>query len=474
MEHLDSPATPASPALEPGPLLHSTSSLLALPGEILALVVDQALGEYAPRLHKKRLEIIRAISLVNKRMRAIALRELVTATNTTIDDDQDAAAIGGELDELRAPARARAVSVGWPQETGTPMRVPQFLWSFCALRRLWLVRASRISIEDLNQLHGTWDHAVRVTCNKSDPSTLPAELHELVLARVDIDVGRPLALSRLKTLTLFFANLVLEDDHTGAHILAGDSLPVLQHLFIGQSPDEAAYLADGDLIARTSALGFELLSLDEEPGTWQSMGLDEAILDKALFDFVPAEIALLERADVDLLHVRVYEFNKDNYDPLHKLAAQLDELSDRLFAVFPALKTLYVPADFDPAGVMLSKAFADTMGLLALSCAERGVELIFEAPRSAYVVGESRRSAHFEARAGAREGSERARDSRSATCTATRPFVLSLARLAEREARLGCGARALAERKRSPETGRGRERERKGVSSRTSIATADG
>ncbi|GAA5939436.1 hypothetical protein JCM3775_001711 [Rhodotorula graminis] len=394
MQHLDSPEPPTTRTAEPLPRRDTSSSLLSLPDELLALVVDQALGEFAPRLYKTRLDGVRALSLVNKRVRAVAQDELLKAVHISIGRDEDAAAVGDELVVRGTVARARALSMGRLRVTEGIMRAPQFLSSFRGLRRLWLVRVHGVRVEDINQLQ---------------------ELRELVFAQVDLVVSRPLALSRLTSLDLFFNTL------TGRQSLVGNGLPVLQHLFIGQAVHDAHKFGDRDLFSRTSTLAFELQSTDGAPGAWSNLGLDKATLDKALFDFLPAEVDLLgaRRVEVDVQYVRVYQFSMNNCYSPGELASQLDDLADRLHDIFPALVSLYIAADLDPQHVMLPRAVADAMSALATACRLKGAELVYEGSFDEYVVGESRRSAHFEARC-KRVEAERAAAAAAATTSTAR------------------------------------------------------
>ena len=77
---------PCSPP--PSEPLAMPSSLLSLPDELLTLVVDQALGEYAPRLYKERQATAWALSLVNRRIGAISQPRLVEVVHVECEGEQ--------------------------------------------------------------------------------------------------------------------------------------------------------------------------------------------------------------------------------------------------------------------------------------------------------------------------------------------------------------------------------------------------
>ncbi|GAA5848491.1 hypothetical protein JCM9279_006581 [Rhodotorula babjevae] len=124
-----------------------TTSLLSLPNELLVLVVDQALGEYAPRSYKQRQQTACALALVNKRIGAIASDKLLEAVHIWfgLGHEEDATP---RLDQVPHPTKVRALHHGsrFPHECALDFT------SFAAICDLRLTHLVRVHLDDIAEL----------------------------------------------------------------------------------------------------------------------------------------------------------------------------------------------------------------------------------------------------------------------------------------------------------------------------------
>lgn len=181
-------------------------------------------------------------------------------------------------------------------------------------------------------------------------------------------------------------------------------VPALEHLYFGGTPTSTRGLYTENLLARLRYIGVEAIKLTAY-GRAHSVGwagqaqLGSADLDKILFDLPVAQMPLIEYSAVsDVRHLRIYSHSIDGMEDLDAVADAYDELTYYLAKRHPDLVTLYVAAGLDPSCVMLPRKLNDAMVALEQACAYQGVELVFEGSCDEYIVGESRRSARFEAR----------------------------------------------------------------------------
>ncbi|GAA5908223.1 hypothetical protein JCM8208_000350 [Rhodotorula glutinis] len=326
MQHLQIPDAPTPPTAEPLPPLPSTSSLLALPDELLDLVVDQALGELV--------------------------------------------AIG-------APSTTRALSV-FGGKAGPQMCEPRCVHTFTALRRLVLVGLKAFDLDKVSQM---------------------AELRELVLSSVSLTARQPVVALKLKSFGLNFGSqsYIGKLAKPGAKLLVAQDVPALEHIFFAGTQKAANAFCDADLVARTQVFGSDLLDFGVDDVRWA--GRLRADRDKVLFDLPSSFIPLLEElGESDTQHLRICSLGDWITPPPHGIDKEYQELADQFPIVFPRLKSLYIAAGLDASRVMLPRDLVDAMSALTSMCRHKGVELVFEGSIDEYVVGESRRSAHFEAR----------------------------------------------------------------------------
>ena len=137
------------------PLTASRSSLLSLPDELLAHVVDQALDEYAPRLYEERQATARALSLVNWRVGAISQPRLVEVMHVECKRGLGPSPSRGRL-HVNGVHILRVSHP--PTFYGGPLErvlAPLSLTDFDALRDLRLVRVSGVQLKQISRFNGT-------------------------------------------------------------------------------------------------------------------------------------------------------------------------------------------------------------------------------------------------------------------------------------------------------------------------------
>ncbi|BGP39763.1 hypothetical protein JCM10449v2_003714 [Rhodotorula kratochvilovae] len=261
-----------------------SSSLLSLPDELLAHIVDEALGEYAPRFYKQCQDTARALCLVNKRIGAIAQDKIVEATHLEWMpwDNTPAFACSSEMHH-----KTRQLRLQSPQYEHHSLS-PTFLPPFHSLRDLRLVHVHGVQLDQIVHL---------------------AELRNLVLVRSGYSASVPLVAPKLARITLFFC---LEDVYVPEpnHLLGSVGCPSLRHLYLGRSNRHDSALSTRDLVAQLDNLDVAHFDDCEETATWRRMNLDDATLDKVLFDCTWYETSLLDEDTSEPRHVRLHDFGK--------------------------------------------------------------------------------------------------------------------------------------------------------------------
>ena len=124
------------------------TSLLSLPDELLVLVVDQAIGEYAPRLYKQRQETACALALVNKRVGRIAGDKLLQAVHISFGPEYDRD--GVDISAVHESSKVHAMQVHGLHQRDRLFSFP----SFASVRDLRLVGATHVNLDDVSQLLG--------------------------------------------------------------------------------------------------------------------------------------------------------------------------------------------------------------------------------------------------------------------------------------------------------------------------------
>lgn len=129
------------------------SSLLVLPDGLLALIVDEALGEFASRLYKQRQAAARALALVNHRCGRVAQARLVEAVHF----EWTAECPDWRSGTLPSPNRVRCLCLRNAQDHARSLGLALAPWSlvdFNALCDLRLVAVTGVILELLGQLPG--------------------------------------------------------------------------------------------------------------------------------------------------------------------------------------------------------------------------------------------------------------------------------------------------------------------------------
>ncbi|GAA5903712.1 hypothetical protein JCM8208_006556 [Rhodotorula glutinis] len=350
------------------------TSLLSLPDELLALIVDEAVGEYAPKLYKQRQETCRALSLVSKRVGAVAQVKLLEAVHLPFGTLYELTS--AQVDKVLTPGRARALFIA-----SISRRAFMFdIATFAAVRDLRLSSLRSIRLDDIAQL---------------------PELRVLVLSECELVASRPVFALKLERLVLYFCDVEIR---SCSRPFAVAGCPRLEHLYLAVPHDSACSVSDG-LLARVDALGLELLDVGNDIGGWTSALTADAVsrgalLDETLFDLLSGEINVLPMHVEDVKHLRVHvEPTCTTHDSAPD-AERLADLADLLEATFPSLKTLYLPVALDNSHVMHHRHMHSAMTALVNACARQHVEIVFEHALNADDSGEDRASPHFEARCG--------------------------------------------------------------------------
>ncbi|GAA5924460.1 hypothetical protein JCM3775_005384 [Rhodotorula graminis] len=349
-------------------------TLLSLPDELLDLVVDQALGEFAPRLYKARQDTCRTLSLVNKRVGAIAQPKLVEVVHAFMFSQPGFRA---RLKLEQVPRRNR-VRVLCLEGVGLNGSVDGFL-SFAAVRDLRLTVFREVRLEDLGQL---------------------PELRALVLSNGSFSINKPLVAPKLERLAISscaFNRLV------DMQALTAKGCPSLRHLYADMLPKPRP-LWTRDLVAQVETLGVELYYDYSQRPSWTSIvgpgngPEDEAFFDKALFDLYSSEVDNLPDSKRDVKHLRLHVSGTLIRVDSTPIAAQLAVLAGHLSTAYPALETLYLPLVLDTSRVMHQRKLVDAVEKLVAACARQHVEVVHEHGLDADVFGEDRAAPHFEAR----------------------------------------------------------------------------
>ncbi|GAA5912256.1 hypothetical protein JCM8208_001314 [Rhodotorula glutinis] len=343
------------------------ASLLSLPDELLALIVDEAAGEYAPRLYKDRQRTCRALSLVNKRVGAIASGKLLEAVHAF---PRTSLFHGRRLNPEQVPhaSRVRALLLECFSCRG-PTR--DFL-SFSAMRDLRLVRFENVLFEDLNKL---------------------PELRTLVLEHGTFPGGEPLIAPKLERLVLCCSHQGRAAGSAEPFTAAG--CPSLRHLYLGRSNDGARpWPCAQDLIDQVDTLGLSFLHY-----ATPSIDIDAFVttgaptLDKMLFNMNCSEFYEdeLGQPEPRIRHLRVHA------DP-GVCEVGWEDVAHGLLHFFPSLETLYLPLALDDSRVVLDEYLLDAVNMLVAECERARVAVVYEAAPGANGLGETYASQHFETR----------------------------------------------------------------------------
>ncbi|GAA5848537.1 hypothetical protein JCM9279_006596 [Rhodotorula babjevae] len=312
-----------------------TTSLLSLPDELLDLVVDQALGEFAPRLYEQRQETACALALVNKRVGGIAQQKLLEAVYLapcTLEAQQDMA-----LDGSQQPSRIRAMYL----EVAHPRLVGRHLHRDSALPR---------------------PETRRLILYFCDFNGYPSDVGPFLVA------GCPSLENLFLGLSGHAQQVVCEGLLAQVHTLGVD-----------------IFDAAGDTDPWKNVIPNDAVS-------------KEALLDKTLFDVLSGEISeRLERVE-ETKHLCIHaDLSRVKPDSARN-AVWLIDLATKLDVALPALETLYLPRALDTSRVMLHQFMRNALTRLVSACARRRVEVIFEHALGADEQSEDRASPHFEAR----------------------------------------------------------------------------
>ncbi|GAA5848543.1 hypothetical protein JCM9279_006598 [Rhodotorula babjevae] len=344
-----------------------TTSLLSLPDELLALVVNHALGEYAPRLYQQRQETACALALVNKRVGAVTQPKLVEAVHAFASTPFGFRA---RLKPEQVPDASRVRAL-WLDGDGLDWPAHGCL-SFAAVRDLRLTDFHGVRLEDLSQL---------------------PELRTLLLSQGSFVSDKPLVAPKLERLVLYFC--AETRPRHGVEGFTATGCPSLRHLHLGVSDDGGPWPCAPDLIDQVYALGSELMDHGVFGRGYGALVVsDEAALDKVLFDV---------RADAfetngwaqpapHVQHLRLY------HDLTAARASDYAELADGLVHFFPSLKTLYLPLEFDASRFSLPLALSGVVHWLILECERARVAVVFEHGFGVAGPGEICAAPHFEAR----------------------------------------------------------------------------
>ncbi|BGP47800.1 hypothetical protein JCM10450v2_003665 [Rhodotorula kratochvilovae] len=297
-----------------------SSSLLSLPDELLAHIVDEALGEYSAKVYKQRQDTARALCLVNKRIGAIAQDKIVEAVHCSCKFGEDDPSPACSRDMHR---KTRHLRLQYPQHKHLSLS-PTFLPPFHAIRDLRLVEVYGVQLEQISKL---------------------PELRNLALHCVSYHTSAALIALRLSRLSLYYC---VED-------------------------------IDLDLLERLDDLTLELVDERESTKSWRRMDIASTTLEKVLFDCVWYELQMLEDDITEPRHVRIYDIEGTHGEGhVDYLVACCRDLASRVFAIFPNLCTLYLPRALDISFVAHDR---DTTGLirdLASTCGAAGIEVVFE------------------------------------------------------------------------------------------------
>ncbi|GAA5912259.1 hypothetical protein JCM8208_001315 [Rhodotorula glutinis] len=341
------------------------TSLLSLPDELLVVVVDHALGEYAPRLYQERQDTCRALSLVNKRVGAVAQDKLVEVVHASAFTPLNFSP-QLNLEQVTRPNRVRAL---WLDGVGPDSPAHGFL-SFAAVRDLRLTNFHGVRLRDLGQL---------------------PELRTLLLSQGRLASSKPLSAPRLERLVLYFCEQEQAAGDAEGFTAAG--CPSLRHLYLGVSNDGRPWPCAQDLIDQVDTLGSVLMDRGRVNLSCGALVVPTAALDKVLFDLDCDEFEphVLRQPVPRVRHLRVYGDSAAE-------ASYWVELADGLVYFFPSLATLCLPRACDAAQFTLGPPLLNAMRRLTAECERTRVAVVFEHAAGTNGPGELCAAPHFEAR----------------------------------------------------------------------------
>ncbi|GAA5848488.1 hypothetical protein JCM9279_006580 [Rhodotorula babjevae] len=350
-----------------------STSLLSLPDELLALVVDHALGEYAPRLYEERQQTACALALVNKRVGGIAQAKLLEAVHISLGTEPMVR--GTQLDKVPVPSRARALHVSGKYGRPSPFSFA----SFAAVRDLRMSNMTGVSLDEISQLR---------------------ELRTLVLWQGTFVTSRPFVALGLKNLQLYFCDVRSASSRVP---FTATGCPEVENLYLACAFDGTPWPVDDSLLDQVDSLGLEMFDGETEMGRLASalrsgLASKEALLEKTLFDLLSDEIGFLLRPVKGIKHVRIHAATLLSGHDSAPHAGRFANLADAIDDAFPSLETLYLPLALDTSHVMLHRYMRSALTDLVDACARQRVEIVFEHALDADELGEDRASPHFEAR----------------------------------------------------------------------------
>ncbi|GAA5848546.1 hypothetical protein JCM9279_006599 [Rhodotorula babjevae] len=351
------------------------TSLLSLPDELLTLVVDQAIGDHAPRLYKERQQTARALALVNKRIGAVGgdkLLDVVAFSGGRANGIMSHRAMHAAL---RSPRHVRALYVAGGQ-VGPPAPSAGLPAPSDPLLGVTVV------IADPAELRISW-------INKLE------ELRELQLIKVAVVPDAPLECHKLARLSFHGCTLV-RSRTVPAALLTTSGCPLLRHLHLAGA-NLSTFATKYPPVLLGHGVSDQLDSLrfyfeDERRCNipWPALCPKDPALDRALFvsPLHPWAKGLVMCPAVRHVHVR------NDYpagSPLPRL--DLAYITSNLGVLLPDLETLYLPAELAPDPALHGSARDVAFDDFIAACAARRIEVVWVDSAKERFAG-----AHFEAR----------------------------------------------------------------------------
>ncbi|BGP39809.1 hypothetical protein JCM10449v2_003760 [Rhodotorula kratochvilovae] len=315
-----------------------SSSLLSLPDELLEHIVDEALGEYEPRLYKQRQDTARSLCLVNRRIGVVAQGKIV-----------EAAQLGRFHEQHPVKALQRL-----------PDAVTRQVRHYLDLRKLVLSDTYLSSSTPL-----VAPHLVDLSLQ---------DCHFVHSAAAPTPFLNTTACPRLRYLTL----AELEDNC--APLFAPELFGQVHCLYFNLS----------------TCTRQEHWEVDR----WRDLNLSTSSLEKALFGLSFSELADTPHVIREVKHAHIFQnvdlndcIDSDDEDeegpcwPYYTFQGVLASVEE----LFPELQTLYLASALDPTGASRGRATTVTLG-------GRQVVVVFEASDYTGDTFDNRASPHFEAR----------------------------------------------------------------------------
>ncbi|BGP47826.1 hypothetical protein JCM10450v2_003691 [Rhodotorula kratochvilovae] len=370
-------------------------SLLSLPNELLAHIVDAALGEYAPRLYQQRQDTARALRFVNKRIGAIVrgkkveavegfCRRAVFPRRTSV------------LDKclLRAVNKRRYLLANG--EGSTRCDLPTRFWKCCGrqLRDLRLVGFHGLQLEAISQL---------------------PVLSTLILERVEVVASQPLVAPHLKQLGLSSCDYSTTLP-TAVALVDTPGCPALRAIMYAarSHPDDISQLCSPAVLDQVDFLSVELRAQDGASQDWAFPNLPPRYFSTTLVDLDLLDLGASRGVFQDVQHLRLYYCNSFYR---HVDATNLWYYAQRLGDRFPSLQSLYLPRVLDPARLDDDLGLQAAVKALEDACRVLDAEVVFEHEAVTHGQGEDVHSPHFAARCRRLKSERAATKTTAATAT---------------------------------------------------------